>query len=395
MTLSLQECYQRAVRQSERLGISREEIRAAEGRYQQAIATLVPKVVIRTGAQWQDRPIFAFGAEPKETSTSLSLWIRQPLFNGFREFHAASAGRAEIRRRIFDEVRARQELYIDIITLGRQILYYEKDLKLLAEMEQVLNRRVEDLKRRVELGQSRPGELLQSKSEVANLRVTTQRIQGFLHASRELMAFLIGLPASSWTLRDNWSWPRLEALEEYLKKTETRPDLLAAIEAERSARSLLKAKQAETYPSINIETHIYLYEDPKAPRDWNVFLSAALPIFDFIEIGGRVKEQKAALQQSRLSLERLRRTADQEVRTAFSNFNALVAQIVELREAERLAIENLKVQEEDYTLGRVTNLDVIDALRRKLDLQRQKISAETEALIEYERLHVAAGGSRL
>jgi outer membrane protein TolC len=332
-----------------------------------------------------------FGVDSREQSTSVILSMRQPLFNGFREFHAASAARAEIRAKQFDTAQARRALYLDMITVGRQILYYQKDLELLGEMERALEQRVSDLKRRVELGQSRPGEQLQSQSELANLRVVTQRIRGVLQASKQLMAFLIGRRVGTWSLRDDWQWPRLEALEDYLRTTETRPDLLSMIESERAARAVLRAKEAEIYPSVSVESNVYLYEDPRAPRDWNVFLSATLPIFDFSEIGGKVKEQQGAVNRSRLSLERLKRTADQEVRTAFSNFNALVAQITELREAERLALENLRVQQEDYTLGRVTNLDILDALRRKLDVQRQKISAQTEALIEYEKLHVAAG----
>ena len=389
--LTLQQCYQLCLRQSERLGITLEEVRSAQGRYQQALATLMPKVQVRIGHQWQDRAAPFFNPMMGEESTSVVVTMRQPLFNGFREFHAAAAGRAEVEARRFDTAQMRRNLYLDVITVGRQILYYAKDLKLLGEMEKALDERVKDLQRRVELGQSRIGEQLQSQSELANLRVTKQKVSGVLQASKELMAFLIGRRTGTWSVYDDWRWPRLEALEAYLRTTETRPDLLALIESERAARALLRAKQAEVYPSISVESNVYAYEDPKAPRDWNVFLSATLPLFDFVEIGGKVKEQRGAVNRSRLSLERLRRTADQEVRTAFVNFNALVAQLVELREAERLALENLKVQEEDYRLGRVTNLDVLDALRRKLDLQRQKISVETEALVEYEKLHLAAG----
>ncbi len=389
--LTLRQCYQLCLQQSERLGITLEEVRSAQGRYQQALATLLPKVSVRVGHQWQDRAVPFLGPMMDEENTSVMITMRQPIFNGFRELHAAAAGRADVQARRFDTAQIRRNLYLDVITVGRQILYYEKDLKLLSEMEKALEERVKDLQRRVELGQSRIGEQLQSQSELANLRVTKQKVRGVLQASKELMAFLIGRRTGTWSLYDDWRWPRLEALEAYLRTTETRPDLLASIENERSARALLRAKQAEVYPSISIESNVYAYEDPKAPRDWNVFLSATLPLFDFIEIGGKVKEQRGAVNRSRLSLERLRRTADQEVRTAFVNFNALVAQLVELREAERLALENLKVQEEDYRLGRVTNLDVLDALRRKLDLQRQKISVETEALIEFEKLHAAAG----
>ncbi len=97
------------------------------------------------------------------------------------------------------------------------------------------------------------------------------------------------------------------------------------------------------------------------------------------------------MRQSALDLEQLKRTADQNTRTAYANFNSSAAQVVVLREVAVLAAKNLKAQVDDYLRGVVSNLDVLTALKDYQTAREQLHDSNMQARLNLISLHVAAG----
>jgi outer membrane protein len=97
------------------------------------------------------------------------------------------------------------------------------------------------------------------------------------------------------------------------------------------------------------------------------------------------------VRQSRLNVEQLKRTADQDTRTAYANFNASIAQVIVLREAATLAAKNFEAQVDDYRRGVVANLDVLTALQDYQTARIQLHNANMQARLDLINLHVAAG----
>ena len=97
------------------------------------------------------------------------------------------------------------------------------------------------------------------------------------------------------------------------------------------------------------------------------------------------------VRQARLNVEQLQRTADQDTRTAYVNFDASVAQVVVLREAATLAAKNFEAQVDDYRRGVVANLDVLTALQDYQTARIQLHDANMMARLDLINLHVAAG----
>ena len=116
-----------------------------------------------------------------------------------------------------------------------------------------------------------------------------------------------------------------------------------------------------------------------------------MPIFDGGLILAQIHENHELVRQSAINVEQLARTADQDTRTAYVNFNASVAQVVVLREAARYAARNLEAQVEDYRRGVVSNLDVLTALQDYQNARAQLHNANMQARLNLINLHVAAG----
>jgi len=406
--LSLQICFELAVLRSETLGMSEEDIRVAQARYWQAIGSILPRVHaiasetlqnstgggggsgVLTGDSFDSS---GFGGSRKDRFIS-RLNVTQPIFSGFREFSTASATQATIEAHKQSKERTRQLLYLDVADVFYQILLYQGDMDLLDEMREALDDRVKELDRRVQLGRSRTGESLMAKSALAESLVSIEQARGLLGASTELLCFLTGVRSAKLELRDEQILPDAEALESYLASTGERPDILAAIQSERAARKELSAAKGEHWPTISAEGNYYLNESPSSRREWNIFLTFDLPIFEGGVIEARVNERQALARSSELNLERLRRAADTEVRTAYNNFVTSAAQGARLQEAVQVGEANYQVQMTDHKLGLASNLDVLDALGQWHDMRRRLLMVQTDARVNLVRLHVAAGDLR-
>lgn len=390
-------CYELAVLRSETLGMKEEDVRVAEARYWQAVGGILPQAHLITSEDLQN----ASGAQTSGGASrgatfgrdrfSTRLRASQPLFQGFREFNAAAAARANVESLRQGARRFRQTLYRDVASVFYQTLTYEGDLRILGDVEEALRERIDELDKRVRLGKSRSSELLTARTDFANVGVLIEQARGLLGASRELLAFLTGLRADLLTLKETQQLPGPVALEGYLQRTGERADILAAIAAERSAARQLSTAKGELWPSISVTGDYSLNQHPDSALKWDISLTCDLPIFDGGILAAKVSEQKARLRSSTLSLDQIHRDAEREVRTAYNDFIASSARWLRLEETCRIAAQAWEMQKEDYRRGISSNLDVLNALRQMHEARRNRHDAEMEMRANLVRLHVAAG----
>jgi len=396
----LRRCYELAAQQSEVLGISEAEIRAAQARYWQAVSAILPSLSALATEEVQNSSSrsssfssngFNVGGINGQSSFEGRLSVTQTIFNGFRDFKRASARKYDTAARQSDYIRSCQLLYLDVSDVFYQILSEEADLAVLAKVRTSLEERIEELERRVHLGRSRKGDLLQAQTELAETKVTIEQVKGLLGASRELMAFLINTPASGFALRETQPFPQADGLAKYLSLTGERPDVYASEQRKNAAEQDLAAVRSERWPTIGFQGNYVFAQDPDQGDEWNFLVSAELPIFDGGLRESRVSENKALVHISQLDLNRLRRQAASDVRVAYNNFISAAAQFARLNDATEVSRKNYETQKSDYDLGRTSNLDVLAALTTLQDLKRREVGAEMQARASYVQLHVAAG----
>ncbi|MDL5048414.1 TolC family protein [Oscillatoria amoena NRMC-F 0135] len=399
----LKTCYELALLRSETIGMSEADIRVAEARFWQAVSEALPKVKI-TGNQYffgdqsGGQEVIPFGGAGSpgfvssgNESRDARVNVRVPLFSGLSDFYAGRARDAERKASRLTKAREIQKLYLDTAEAFYQVVTYTDDLKLLHHIADTLEKRVQDLERRVRLGKSRGSELLAAQTDLAEARVAIERTNGLLGASKELLSFFIGVPSAQIALRDTTPNPRAKDIEEYLRASGARPDILAAVQNERAARDAVTAQRGQHLPQIRAEGDYFFYSEPGGQREWTAFVTVDIPIFEGGMIEAKVNERKAIYTKSRLDQARLKRETDRDVKTRYQNFNSSVAELLRLQEAERTAIQNYQAQQADYELGIVTNLDVLQSFRQLVETQRRLVEANVNTKLNLIRLHVAAG----
>ncbi len=393
--LTLQDCYTLALTRSETLAISREEIKIAEAQYWQAVSALFPQISFSLSERIQNSAgsSISGGGDSGGRRDRIEgrLSFTQTLFSGFREFNTAASLQALKRSQTEQLKRDRQLLYLDGATLFYQVLSQENDLRILDEIVANLEALRQELQERVNLGRSRRGDILAAETQLADYQTVREQVKGMSGASRELLSFLIGVPSDRYQLKDTMTLPETEKLDAYLWRSGARPDITAAAESSTAAERELSASKGALLPTVTASGNFLALEEPERQQEWDILISATIPVFDGGLRIAEVKEKEAALRSTRLSFSRARRLAESEVRQTYNTFIYSASQYVALQKALRTARENYEVQKSDYGLGRTSNLDVLNALFNYNNFQRREKSLELQLRSNLVALQVAAG----
>lgn len=400
--LDLQTCFQLTAIRDDTLKISMQDIYIAQAQMSQSIAALWPTFNVTNQQQ------FLHYINPKSTSPTIlgnttinnnrnytsqsHVTMNYTIFNGGQNWNNVGANAAAIAAKKQTLARDYQTIYQAVAQAFYNVLQFEGDLFIQRDLIGALQARVDDLADRVKLGRSRPSELLQAQTDLANAKVTAESQKGSINAAKETIAYYIGIPSANFKLRDTQKFPAAAQIEAYLARSGQRPDILAQLETLRQAERNLSSAIGQFYPTITASGDFLASQDPANNNvDASMTLEASMPIFDGGLIIAQVRENNEIVRQSHLNVENLQRTADQDTRTAYANFSATVAQVIVLREAAILAAKNLEAQVADYHRGVVSNLDVLTALEDYQTARQQLHNANMTARLNLINLHVAAG----
>ena len=399
--LDLQTCFQLTAVRDDSLKISVQDVEIARAQMSQSIAALWPTFTVNNQQQFLHYRGPAAGLtilgnstiEGNRNYTSQShVAMNYTLFNGGQNWNNVAASAHAIAAKKQTLARDYQTIYQDVAQGFYNVLEFEGDMAVQSDLIDALRARVDDLRDRVNLGRSRPSELLQAQTDLANAKVTYESQRGSLQAARETVAFYIGVPAANLALKDTQKFPTAGQLESYVRQSGNRPDILSEIETMRQDERNLDSAIGQLLPTITAQGDFLASQDPASNNvDASMTLEASMPIFDGGLIAGQIHQNHEMVRQSRLNVEQLKRTADQDTRTAYVNFDATVAQVIVLREAATLAAKNFEAQVDDYRRGVVDNLDVLTALQDYQTARIQLHNANMTARLDLINLHVAAG----
>jgi len=396
-SLTLKDCFDKALDISERVAISEAEIRVMESKYAQAIGAILPNVRFVATEFLQDDSATALGAGQIGTTLTrfstptIKFNAKQPIFNGLRDFFALSATKSQKRQSNAQFEEAKRNLFLDVAGSFYTVIELEADLKILKEMEKTLSVRLAESMERVRLGKSRTSEVINNESGMAQQQAAISEAEGALAAAREVLGFFVG--DSKARLHDDFLPPKETKEEDYFLKTEVqRPDIIAAEEGLKVSKAKLKIEKGYYLPSINAEANYYNYRVGfQEPIKWDALFTLDFSIFEGGRTRAKVQEAKIVSKQSALTLDETKRKADLEVRKAWQDFTAGQKRTEALEFANRKARENYIASEKDYRLGLINNIELLEVLRNFQNVERTYSQTSLQTKLNYLNLEVKAG----
>lgn len=382
--LTLWEVYALAVDRTERLPQRAEGLEQSYARRQQDTGSILPRLSLRGGAQIQD------GAD--DPVKSLAVNARQPLLTGLNEVAALKGAPHEIDQRRHELRHEAGRLLLDVTRAFYTVLQLEESRRSNAAIRELTEKQTAELRRRVNLGRSRPSEMLTVKAQLARLDAQLLDVEDRLSQQRETLALLSGIGPEQ-ALKETEAPQGVDfPLSRAEDEAEHRADVAAAKSAVKVAEAQVLAAQGGHLPSLALDGNYYLHRDGTlSDVKWDAGLSLDLPLFSGGSVNGRVREAQSRKRQAELAHSTVVRQARQEIRASYRSLEAALKEVEAYDKALKAAQENYDVIAREFRLNLVTHLDVLRALS---DLETAKDNyrrVRYQALVDRIWLGVAVG----
>ncbi len=395
--VTLQECYQKALQVSESLAISEQEIQQIEALYKQGVGAVMPHISWNMTQFWQDTSEVETssgdvqGTLLRKRRPEAFFQLQQPLFHGLRDFNAVKGLKAGKKSAELNKQQAALNLLGDVAEVFYTSLDLQQELDVLTHQRELTDDRLKELQRRVRLGRSRDSEVLSSQVEMASLDAQIEDTRQRWATARLALEFLTEVPPTT-PLVENQPVPTLPTLETAQTNSASRPDLLAAAYLQDQERYRLRYAKGGYWPGLDFTGKYYtervgFNENVK----WDALLNLEVPIFTGLITRAEVQEAKSRLIAADLAWARTQRQVRQEVETAHQNLKYATAQTEFYSRAVDLAQRNYKLQQDEYRLGLINNLQVLQVLTDLQDLKIRKLRSEAAMRLSGVRLRVAMG----
>ncbi|MBI4410881.1 MAG: TolC family protein [Deltaproteobacteria bacterium] len=395
--MTLLDCFQAALKQSEMVAISDSEIRAARARYQQVLGTLLPHLSVNASELLQDTS----GNDGTDSSVGstftrfsrpeVAVTLTQNIFQGVKAVNGLKLARADKSRFDFLRHDAERLLFADVATVFYSIAQTEREIATTREIVGVLRQRVGEVKKWVDLGKARRSEMAAQEAELALLEAELEAKKGDKTIAYEAMAFLTGLDPQPPVIVKNYPTGKLKSLDDYIKLATSRSDIEAAKKGMAAAEGNLGVKKGDLYPQIDLEANYYPYRVGfQKEIKWDALFTLNLPIFNW-ETYGAIREAKSEKKQAELTAQQTERKTASEVKQAYADYQAAQRELKRYRTAAQKAKESYFLQIEDWRLGLIDNLDVLQTQRTWLSALRSFDAAEIASRLAWTKLQISAG----
>jgi len=326
--------------------------------------------------------------------------LQQPLFTWgtlLNSYRIASIS-LEIERENYNKTENEVRLQVTQSFLGTVLV--QQTLDLMEESYAQMQRHLEQVEKLYENGMAERLDFLRARVELSNIHTQVVRVRGQVDIATSALKSLLALPQDvELILEEGLEYEPYEiGLEEAMKiAVEKRPEIIAMRLTKEMTEKALSIERARNKPKLAL---VYNYDYKKPLRmmenewgtDWNITLALSMPIFQGGSYISKVKQKKAQLKQMEYGLSQFEDAVRLDVKSCWLAVQQEKEILAYQEENVSRAEEALKLAEEKYRNGMITNLEYMDI---QLVLTRAKlewVSSIANYNIAMEKLIVAMGG---
>lgn len=398
-TLTLHDCYNQALIKNERIQIQKEKIIQFEQKYKEALGNIFPHISFQFTERFQDTSGVEAGESTfaktfvRRDSPEAKFVLQQKLFSGFMEYAGLSSLKASIERERFNQNNIKRVLFLDVARAFYTVILLNKNLENVQKIIALAEERLSELNRRVRLGKSRRSEVLSMESQISTLRAQEEKLKGDIDKALELLFFLTGTTSGNIKLLDEMTDVNtLPSEEELLSHLSTRPDFLAIKKDVESKNYSLKMEKRSLLPTVSLLGDYYLKRVGfQEPIDWDIYITLDVPLFQGGAGIARVREASSVFREAVFNQYFLVREEETEIKRMIAGLKSAIRQRQFLENAFAKMEESYKLYVNEYRLGLVNNLEVIQAMNNMLEAKKNLDSVSIENKLALIELRVTAG----
>ena len=359
---------------------------ATEALRQQSLANgLPPATTIETQLENFAGTGDASGTKVLEATLQLSHVIEL----GGKPDARRGVGAVELERLDVSQRAARADVAAEVARRFVHVLSDQEQLRATTRATELAERSREAVRQRITAGATSPIFLSRAEITVTRARIDQEHAEHELASSRVALAVLLGErePSFASVSADLFALATIEPLDTYLRRLDGNSELLMFAAADRVLDARQRVARSHRAPNITLNAGVRRLE---ALDDQALVAGFSIPLGtrkrsdpEFAALRSEREQLALTAQAKRLELHATLFALYQEVIHARTEVNALQEEV--RPEAERV----LRTSDEGYRAGRFSLIELADAQRQLLEVERDAIRAAAEFhihLIEIERL---------
>ena len=376
---TLQEALTLAYSTNPTLLAARAQLRATDEGVPQALSGWRPTVIVAGTLGYSDgdgRVANSTGVNYTRINRDLfteQATLTQPLYTG----GATRANTNQATNHVFGQ-RARlmateQQVFSNVVNAYVNVIAAQQTLQLNISNEQVLTRQLQATNDRFRVGEITRTDVAQAEAAVASARATRQTAEGGLQSARATYRQYVGELPDQLTEPQPIKNPVRSQSEATQLAAANNPNVIASLFDDAANKDAIDVAFSALMPSVSMQAQGSRVDNSNSPGtraiSGQVLLNASVPIYQGGVEYSRVRQARQTEQQSRRTVDDVRRQSIQQAATAWENLVAARATIESTRSAIRANQIALEGTEREAIVGSRTTLDVLNAQQLVLNSQ--------------------------
>lgn len=326
---------------------------------------------------------------------TLGLNLTTNLYNGNRDNKLIQNAETGIQIAKNQRQLDRVNLYMEVVDAYYSYLINVNDIKNLELLKKQSQERADEIRKRVAIGRSRRGELLQAEAQLASVDAQTSDGLGLLKQSEARLTILTGLSKSQLNDVKMESLPKAKSLDEYLTMALSREDIQNKQLSIKKFDTEVSIAKSHFMPKLDLLSNWYALKKggstASKDSDWDVGLNLIIPLYEGGVSQAQVRESIEKKQTADYQLLDYKKSITIDVTSRYEVYHRYADQTtafdLALEKAKRSYDETVK----DYRLGLVSNLDVLSSLNLYLGSKRDSEKTRIRAVLNQKLLEAVAG----
>lgn len=366
---------------SEAVQIESAALEEANARLDSARASVLPSLALSGSA-----------TQGEEFQTGSKIVLLQPLYKGGREYALLRAANAQVEAGHAKSAAAKVKAARDLTVMFFNTLGAQAEVSALTDLRSLSERRYSEIKSRVAIGRSRATDGLGAEAQVSSARAQLDAAKIQFESMRRSVESATGLKVDSVCDVPLGESPLAE-WQDVRTKVLSRPDMIAERIALKVASESVNAARAGHLPSFDFSGNYYLKraDSRSTSGNWDVTLSASLPLFSGGGVNAAVREAKSVEVQQSFRQQLAERLAVDEARDLWERYSASQKQNALLDESAKKSDSYYRRVAQDERLGLATSLETLQALTSAIDARRAAVKARVQFGQTRQTLLLATG----
>jgi outer membrane protein len=393
-SMNLWDVFALAVKHTETMATSAENVEQAKAQNNQAIGAWLPQIGLNGTKAFISNDFLGGGFNGLSPISADTVYLSgsETIFSGLTQVAAIQGAGANIDFQNYNFQNQSRLLLLNVANAFYNVLALE-EAETAYEKSKDLNEQTLVIEKQWQkMGRAQTEDVANTEALLAQVLGDMENNKYQLAQARETLSTLANIPSDQPLVsEETYAVPTYTA-QEAEAKVDERPDVKAA----RSNVAINEAELLQAHgghlPTLSVDGEYYMAKDGGFPQpEWNIQLTASLPLFEGGQVFALEDQAASKKRQAEMNLSLTHRTAFDDVREAYKSLMASISETDAYQKAVDAYQADYQAVLHDYKLSLTTNLQLLQTMTSLETTQISYLKAKYQALYDQIWLKVATG----